>query len=264
MHGAIISSVQNPTIKHIKKLLASGKYRREEALSVAEGVHLASSYIQSGQLPDQVIYAESALHNHEIIEIIENLNASKVPSLVVKDDLFESISKIHASVGLVMLFKPTSHVIHEKLSDDSLLLEDVQDPGNLGTILRTAAAAGVERIYLSAGSASPWSPKSLRAGMGAQFGLKIYENANLVSLATGSSIPVIATDLTAKGSLHEAKLSKAVAWVFGSEGQGLSNELLAACSQRIKIPQMGSTIESLNVSAAVAICLFEQLRQRAD
>jgi len=262
MNTEIISSAQNPTIKRIKKLLSSAKYRLSEETAVAEGIHLANSLIAAGKLPKLVMYSDSGLLNSEIAALNEQLYEKDITRLIVKDSLFSALSDIHAKVGVLVLFTPTITESNSELATDAIVLEDVQDPGNLGTMLRTAAAAGVEDIYLSPGSASVWSPKALRAGMGAQFSLRMYEGVDVVQLAKNSSIPVLATYLTDSTSLYETDLSGDVAWVFGSEGRGISPELLAACSGRVTIPQSETSVESLNVAASVAVCLFEQRRQR--
>lgn len=262
MHKDIISSAQNPAIKNVRKLLTSGKYRREQGLAAAEGAHLLNSMIMTDIKPRQVVCAESALETSEVAGLLDKLGlATRV--LTVKDSLFESLSQVHAAVGVIAIFQIPSSGAVAGIPDGSVLLEDVQDPGNLGTILRTATVAGVAGVYISAGSASPWSPKALRAGMGAQFGVAIYENADLLTLVTDSSISVLATDLSADNSLYDTDLTGSLAWVFGSEGQGVSPQLLELCTGRVRIPQAGNSVESLNVSAAVAVCLFEQHRQRS-
>jgi TrmH family RNA methyltransferase len=143
-----------------------------------------------------------------------------------------------------------------------LVLEGVQDAGNVGTLLRTAAAAGVDQVWLSAGCAHAWSPRVLRAGMGAQFVLSIAEGVDVLACLTGLEKDVIATSLDATESVFEAKLRGDAVWLFGAEGRGLSAELLARATRRLTIPMPGR-VESLNVAAAAAICLFEQVRQRS-
>jgi TrmH family RNA methyltransferase len=144
-----------------------------------------------------------------------------------------------------------------------LLLEDIQDPGNLGSMLRTAAAAGADTVYLSKGCTDAWSPKALRGGMGAQFQLALHEHADLITAARDFPGKVIATSLAAGDSLYALDLRGPSAFVFGNEGAGLSAELLAAASHRIRIPMPGQ-MESLNAAAAAAICLFERVRQLAS
>lgn len=257
----IISSSQNPNVKHLKKLYSSAKYRQEQSLAVADGIHLVKSFLGAGLRAEQIICAQSALKNQEIIEVFKAFAVEESRVLALKDSLFESICQVHAAVGVALIFQPQNQLEAGPLSQNALLLEAIQDPGNLGTIMRTAAAAGVKQVYLSANCTAPYSPKALRAGMGAQFSQRIYEYADLPSLVSGSKIPVLATDLSAKSSLYEMDLTADVAWVFGSEGQGVSPQLLAVCTTRIKIPQIDNTVESLNVSAAVAVCVFEKLRQ---
>jgi TrmH family RNA methyltransferase len=141
-----------------------------------------------------------------------------------------------------------------------VLLEDIQDPGNLGAILRSAAAAGVQTIYLSKHCADVWSPKVLRAGMGAHFVLSIQENADLPQVAQGLPGMLIAMSLDADQSLFDLQLTGPVAFAVGNEGVGLSTELAQMATQRVKIPMPGA-VESLNAAAAAAVCLFERVRQ---
>lgn len=258
----VLTSAKNPQLKRIKKLLTSNSSRHKESMAVGEGTHIVRSYLDSGYLPETVVYAESAQQNQEIATILDQLDAVGVDEIVVKDSLFESISDVHASVGILMVFETSTDPAPSALTSEAILLEAVQDPGNLGTILRTAAAAGVGQVFLSSGSASAWSPKALRAGMGAQFSLDIYESVDVVSLARSSKLPVMATDLSGAKSLYETDLDRDVVWAFGNEGQGITSELRDACSQTVLIPQADSAVESLNVAASVAICLFEQRRQR--
>src|SRR5690606_9392723 len=125
-----------------------------------------------------------------------------------------------------------------------------------------AAAAGVKAIMLSPGCASPWSPKALRAGMGAQFSLVIHEAVDLATAMRDAQIPTLATTLaTDASSLYSTDLRRPVAWLFGSEGQGVSESLAQSTTNRILIPQADSSVEPLNVAAAAAVCLYEQYRQ---
>jgi len=142
-----------------------------------------------------------------------------------------------------------------------VLLDGLQDPGNLGSILRTAAAAGIDRVFCGAGTVAAWSPKVLRAGMGAHFILEIVEDADLRALLAETRVPVFATSSHAAEPLYACDLTQPCAWLFGHEGKGVSAELLAYADKRVTIPQ-NPKIESLNVAASVAICLFEQVRQQ--
>jgi TrmH family RNA methyltransferase len=141
-----------------------------------------------------------------------------------------------------------------------LMLEDLQDPGNLGSILRTAAAAGVRQVFLSRHSVHCWSPRVLRAGMGAHFALAIYEQAELPALIGRFPGTVVATDARARRSLYELDLTGPVAFLFGNEGAGLSPVLARAAHVTAAIP-IARGVESLNVAAAAAVALFERVRQ---
>lgn len=148
-----------------------------------------------------------------------------------------------------------------------MVLENIQDSGNIGTILRSAAAAGVVQIVLSKGCADVWSPKVLRAGMGAHFLLKIHERVDLLAWRESFLGSVLVTALTKKNnvSLYDKQLdlTRSVAWVFGNEGSGVSADMLAQASAAVRIPMLGAT-ESLNVAMAATICLFEQMRERLN
>jgi len=143
----------------------------------------------------------------------------------------------------------------------AVLLDGVQDPGNVGSILRSAGAAGITQVYCSAGTAFCWSPKVLGAAMGAHFVLEIFENVDLAELVRASNIAVLAMSGYAQERLYDVDLRQPVAWLLGHEGQGVSDELMSLASHQVVIPHAGR-VESLNVAAAAAVCFFEQLRQR--
>lgn len=260
-----ITSAQNPRIKQLKRLYKSSKERQEANLYIAEGAHLSQSYLASGHTPMWHIYAVSAQKNQEIATIIKELSVTSSEESVVSDSIFESISSMHASVGICVVFKRSepARVALTPLTANAVLLEDIQDPGNMGTILRTAAAVGIRNILLSPQCASPWSPKALRAGMGAQFSLDIFENVDLKEVLQQTTITSIATVLQENSvSLYKMDLDQPIAWVFGSEGQGMSESLASRTKYNVMIPQEHSTIESLNVAAAATVCLYEQYRQK--
>lgn len=260
----VISSASNDTVKRMRKLLGSAKARREAGQYIAEGIHLTRSYLAAGRTPLFYAYAESAEGNQEVKQLIEQLKASGAQAICLADSLFESLTSIHASVGLLILCAAETSRMAGPLDRSAVLLEDIQDPGNIGTILRTAAAVGIKDIALSESCASPWSPKALRAGMGAQFNLRIYENADLPSLAEEATVPVMATTLEGETTpLYQLDLSRPAVWVFGNEGQGISPSLARQATTAVWIPQAGSaSIESLNVAAAATVCLYEQYRQQ--
>lgn len=260
----IITSASNPGVKQLRKLATSAKERRASNTYIAEGTHLVRSFLTSGHVPLSYVCAESAPKNSEVLELTEALDAAGVRRTVVADSLFESLANIHASVGILITFSPQLPEAScvSPLTKTAVLLEDVQDPGNLGTILRTTAAVGVRDVILSPGCASPWSPKALRAGMGAQFSLDIHEDMGLADILKSATIPTLITSLAPSGkSLYELDLKQPVAWLLGSEGQGVSESLATQASTQVLIPQAATSVESLNVAAAAAVCLYEQYRQ---
>ena len=143
-----------------------------------------------------------------------------------------------------------------------MVLERIQDPGNIGTILRSAAAAGVGQVVLSADCADTWSPKVLRAGMGAHFALRLFVEPDLAAWRERCHVPLLVTALRRNSvSLYDYDLRAPAAWLFGNEGAGVSGTMLAAASRLVHIPMAAQT-ESLNVAMAATVCLFEQMRQR--
>jgi len=255
-----INSPQNPVFKNLKALATSSKFRREQSQTIIEGIHLAASYLQSGKLPVTCVVSQLAIDNKEVAEIISTCETSEVNILAVSDQQFRAISSVENGVGLLFVVTIPKADAVPVLNASALLLDGVQDPGNVGAILRVAAAAGAENVYCSPETAAIWSPKVLRAGMGAHFVLNIYENVSLTDVIAAAEIPVYATTLQAKQSIYDVSLNQPVAWIVGNEGQGVSAELLKLSVEQVIIPQ-NFDVESLNVATATAVCLFEQRRQ---
>jgi RNA methyltransferase, TrmH family len=240
-------------------------------LFVVEGIHLAQAAQRAGLSACQTFIAESALDRPEI-----NVELQTLPSgaqiFTLSDALFRSVSSLEQGVSLLQTFDlpelDVSQTVSQTLAHaaNAVYLEGIQDPGNLGTVLRTAAAAGCQTIFLSSQCADPWSPKVLRAGMGAHFALNLVKNCSANALFLAWKAPVIATSLDAEHSIYELSLKTPTLWCFGNEGAGLSFETINAIKQHPQgvlgiIPQ-SLAVESLNVAAAAAVCLFEQSRQQ--
>ena len=255
-----ITSAQNGTIKRIKALGTNAKARREAGQTLYEGVHLCEAYLNAGKEPLYCVISDAAVNNAEVAAIVSQLRQEEC--LLVPDSLFASLSTVENGVGILFVGEIPQLETPGVLSGDALLLDGVQDPGNLGTLLRTAAAAGVRQVYLSEGSSSAWAPRVIRAAMGAHMTLSIYEKVSMAELIRSATVPVIATSLAAKRSVYEANFTQPTAWLFGAEGQGVSAEVLALCEDNAVIIPQESGVESLNVAAAAAVCLFEQRRQR--
>ncbi|KAB8044547.1 TrmH family RNA methyltransferase [Janthinobacterium aquaticum] len=255
-----ITSRDNAQYKDLVKLAGSTQARRKAGRTLLDGVHLCQSYLQLRGLPEQCIVAEGALHNPEVMDIIGQLESQRAQVLALPDALYKAVSQVEHGVGLMFLIATPERSVTGPLSVSAVLLDNLQDPGNVGSILRSAAAAGITQVYCSAGTAFCWSPKVLRAAMGAHFVLDIVENVDLAALVSASNVMTVATSGYAKERLYDVDLSVPVAWVFGHEGQGVADDLLSITTRQVVIPHLGQ-IESLNVAACAAVCFFEQLRQ---
>jgi TrmH family RNA methyltransferase len=256
-----ISSRDNPLYKELKQLASSSQARRKAGRTLLDGVHLCDAYLQHAGMPLLCVVSETAHANVEVASIFSKCDAAQVQCIVFPDALYAALSQVEHGIDLLFVIDTPHQKKAGTLRQSAVLLDNLQDPGNLGSILRSAAAAGIEHVYCNGGTASPWSPKVLRAGMGAHFLLKIFEGVNLAELVKNSQLPVIATSSHARQRLYDLDLNRPVAWLFGHEGQGVSAELLEQATHRIAIPHLGA-IESLNVAASAAICFFEQVRQK--
>lgn len=253
-----ITSADNPRFKALYKLLQSSRERKQQGLSLLDGIHLVAAYRDHVGLPEQVLVSQSGFDDPEIKSLLDTLAPSA--SLLLNDALFKQLSSVATPTGVLAVIKtPRPHAAAADI-DACVMLEDIQDPGNLGSILRTAAAAGIKHVFLSKDSVHAWSPRVLRAGMGAHFILQIHEQCDLLKLARAFEGKVIATSQRAEKSVFDADLTGKVALLFGNEGAGLSDGLANAASVVVAIPMPGKT-ESLNAAAAAAVCLFERVRQ---
>ena len=274
-----IQSRDNAQYKQLKQWASSAQARRKSGMTLLDGVHLCEAWLQHRGVPALCVVAESALSHPEVAALVAqcesnansnsntNTNAGAAECMVLSDALFTPLGQVEHGVGILFAVKvpdaTSSGHASPSLQSAALLLDSVQDPGNLGTILRTAAAAGIQQIFCGPGTAAVWSPKVLRAGMGAHFVLEITEDVDLVQLIQQASVPVYATQPDAPKTIYTADLRAPSAWLFGHEGQGVSEQLLSLATERLAIPQ-SSQVESLNVAASVAICLFEQRRQQIN
>jgi TrmH family RNA methyltransferase len=255
-----ITSRDNAQYKDLKHLATSSQARKKAGRTLLDGVHLAQAWLDLRGLPEQCIVAESALHHAEVADIVAKVQHAHGHILCLPDALYHAVSQVEHGVGLMFLVETPHKALPSSLAVNAVLLDNVQDPGNVGSILRSAAAAGIKQVFCSAGTAFCWSPKVLRAAMGAHFVLDIFENVDLPALVGGSRIAVLATSGYAQKKLYEVDLKRPVAWVFGHEGQGVSDALLSGATQTVVIPHLGK-VESLNVAACAAVCFFEQVRQ---
>jgi RNA methyltransferase, TrmH family len=184
---------------------------------------------------------------------LEHVSTIMFPTL-----MFAELTPVASSTGILAIVK-TPQIAPPTEVKFALMLEDIQDPGNLGSMLRTALGAGVQAVYLSKGCTDAWSPKALRGGQGAQFQLPIIEGVDLLQAMQDFAGNTYATTMHG-ASLYAQDLTTPSAFIIGNEGAGLSDKLINAASQQISIP-MHNNLESLNAGAAAAVCLFERARQ---
>lgn len=255
-----LSSRDNVHFRQLKKLCANGRERRKSGSIVLDGMHLLESYTARFGPPAEIVVSESGTKRQEVTAFLAMHPGTMAVALT--DALFGELATVDTPSGIMAVVNMPGMESLPDPSVDAVLLDGIQDPGNLGSILRSAAAAGFRQVLLSYDCAQAWSPKTLRAAMGAHFVLDIHENCDLGIFLAGYRGQSIVTALDAETDLFAVDLRRPVAWVFGSEGQGVRPGVSAQATVRVRIPMPGSA-ESLNVGAAAAVCLFETVRQRA-
>lgn len=283
----VISSRDNPQIKALRRLIAEPRVRRAEGRCWVEGPRMVSAALArsaaSAWVPEMLCLAVGAdgSMNGEQRSLLADASAQGAGVCRVEASIFRGLSDVQADqgIGLVMArvavdSEPLS--LPHPLAGDLVILDGLQDPGNVGTLIRTAAAAGITQVVLIEGTAEAFSPKALRAGAGAQFCLAVQESLSLpevwaaLSTSDASLLLTLAPHVPEVISLYspeaQSRLAdrRPIAWVFGQEGQGVSvawNALEAPSvdSYRLTIPQVAG-VESLNVTAAAAVLLFERFR----
>lgn len=252
-----LESKDNPKIKHLRALLEQAHYRKKHQQSVIEGTHLCLAYLQ--HYPVQAIFTTEHALQHDDFTQIQQLYTGTI--FVISSHLYKELSLLGTSLACLTVIDLTHHQHqHIDFNQDTLILDNVQDPGNVGTLLRSAAAANVKQILCTAGTASLWSPRVVRAGMGAHFSLNCVENIQLTDVLPQFNIPIYATSSHLAQSLYDLDLRSPQVWILGNEGQGVS-EYALQFAQGVTIPQPGGQ-ESLNVAIAGSVCLFEMVRQR--
>ena len=251
----VITSRDNPRFKALRAVVDDP---RREGRAWLDGVHLVATCLDRGIAVRQLLASESGQRNAEIAALLQA--AAGVDCLILRDSLFREISGLGSPTGIAAVIDiPPAPA--GGIAGDAVLLDAVQDAGNVGAILRTAAAAGVRDVLLGPGCAGAWSPRVLRAGQGAHFSLTIREQVDLEAALAACPATSVATVARGGVSLYDVDLTGPIVWLVGNEGSGLSPGLVAAAKICTTIPLAGGT-ESLNVAAATAVCLFEASRQR--
>ncbi|MBK6973854.1 MAG: RNA methyltransferase [Sterolibacteriaceae bacterium] len=254
-----ISSADNPTVKLLHALATSSRERRKLGQTLLDGAHLVDTWLIGVGPPPLLVVSESGSRRAEIAALLGRAGEG-TEIIELSDGLFARVSPVDTPAGIMAVIDIPPPPAARLGSGSCIVLDAIQEPGNLGTLLRTAAAAGIRDVLLGEGCAQAWSPRALRAGMGAHLALAIHEPAAPARLLAGFAGDIVATAPDAPESLYELDLRQPVAWLFGNEGAGLSPEVAALATRKVCIP-MADRTESLNVSAAAAVCLFEQVRQ---
>ena len=260
-----IASTENPHYRQLIQLQQSSRARKKLQLYVCEGSSLVQALADSQCQIEQIWIGvdQSATTDTAAIQIKQAFASLNLDSAVniymISQQMLQKASSLDQATGPIAVFKAPPILSQP---GDLLVLDQIQDPGNLGTIMRSATAAGVHNLHLTKGCVSAWSPKSLRAGMGAQFSLNIYEQVSPDQLIPKTGFQVFSASSHAKCSIYDTDLREPICWVFGNEGNGVSEQILKE-TVPLKIPQPGGQ-ESLNVAVAASICLFEMCRQRRN
>jgi TrmH family RNA methyltransferase len=256
----MITSTNNPKVKLARSLLER-RGREKQGLCLAEGVRLIQDALRAGVHPALVFFVSSAQRLPGGQNLLGALEAAKAPLWELTPEVFETISETVTSQGVIAVFtipEPEAHFDPTLV----LVLDRVRDPGNLGTILRSAAAAGVELVMLTHECADPWSPKSLRAGMGAQFRLMLETRSRWPEIAErAAGRQIWAADAHGDVTYDQVDWSRPSVLIIGGETEGLSAAAIGMAAGRLAIP-MSTQVESLNAAMAATVLLFEAARQR--
>ena len=242
-----IASRDNPLLKELRKLAQGNTAYRKTGRFWVEGDHLCSAALLRGLQPTIAVFAESCWS-----QAAAQFGSAAPKNVVVPDALFSEISGLEspAKMGFVLDLPPAAAIDPHA---PTVILDRVQDAGNVGSILRSAAAFGFKQVIALQETAALWSPKVLRAGMGAHFGLLLHEGVQEPEL-NALQVPLVVTSSHQGELIQNLRVPQPCAWAMGHEGQGVCAELMARASHFARIGQPGGE-ESLNVAAAAAICL---------
>ena len=255
----VITSSQNSKIKLVRALLGRAKERREANAFVIEGVRLVEEAANRKWLFRFVLYDETL--NERGKSLVENLRSREVEVDQIPSDLMQDLSQTETPQGILAVILLIDLPI--PTSPNFIVIADqIRDPGNLGTLLRSAAAAGVQAVIIPPGTTDPFSPKVVRAGMGAHFRLAAH-SANWDNIqAYTRGINVFLADAHGK-SCWETDLRQPLALIIGGEAEGAGKEARNLATQKISIPMAGQ-VESLNAGVAGSVLMFEVIRQRSS
>ena len=257
----LLTSDSNPQFRRWLRLATLPRAVRELGQTLAEGLHLAQAIGQSQWPVISALVRRGA--DGEAVERALSLLPANTDRFQLAAALYDRISPVEHGVGLTLVIPVEAAAQPVESREDLIYLDGIQDPANVGAVLRTAAAAGIAHVLCGPATAAAWSPKVLRAAMGAHFRIRISEAVDPEALGGALAGMWIGAVVRDAPSLWTCQLpGQAVGWAFGSEGAGLSAAVLERCALRVRIP-MSRDAESLNVAAAAAVCLFERRRRAA-
>ena len=258
----IITSKDNELIKHVRKL-KDKKYRDEYNEYVVEGIKIVEEAVKENVKIKQIIICNDTTKTYEIPTHIM-LEIAKYECIYVTDKIFNLITQVTNPQGIMAIIEKNSEKNQIDYTQDIILvLDDVQDPGNLGTILRTADSIGLNQIVVSKGTADAFNSKVVRSTMGAIFRIKIVETENLIQSIKEMKkhhFKLMVTSLQTENSIYDINFNKKII-VIGNEANGVSKEIQDMADEKAKIPMLGRT-ESLNASVAAGIVMYEYVRQK--
>ena len=259
-----ITSKDNELIKHIRKL-KDKKYRDESNEYVVEGVKLVEEAVKENAKIKQIIVCEDTTRTYEIPTHIM-LEIAKYECIYVSDKIFNIITQVTNPQGIMAIIEKNAQDAQIDYSQDIIVvLDDVQDPGNLGTILRTVDSIGLNQIIVSKGTADAFNSKVVRSTMGAIFRIKIIEVEDLaqaIKEMRKHHFKLMVTSLQTKNSIYDIDFNKKII-VIGNEANGVSKEIQDMADEKAKIPMLGRT-ESLNASVAAGVVMYEYVRQKLN
>ncbi len=258
-----ITSIHNPRIQSIRELLSKRAAREEQGLFVVEGVRLAEEALQHGAIPTTIIYAESLSERGQTL--VQDARTRGISVVTISEDVLQRISETENSQGILLVLPLPASPLPANL-DFVLVLDQIRDPGNAGTMLRTAAAAGIQAVLSTPGTTDLFAPKVVRSGMGAHFrlGLKMCPWPEIHSICKERENPlkILLAESGEGESIWHQDMRQPVAVVIGGEAEGAGADARRYCDSLVRIPMPGQ-FESLNAAVAAAILLFEGVRQRS-
>jgi len=255
---AVIRSRDNPRLRRWGRLAADARERRREGAALIEGPHLVGACLDAGGTLEALILSESGAERAEIAALARR---SKSLATVLADKLFVSLADAESPPGIAAEIRLPQDATRLEAAAGCVFLDGIQDAGNVGAILRSAAAFGVPVAVLGPGCADAWSPKVLRAAMGAHFSMDLHRSDDLAADLERFGGRIAGAVPRGGVPLHDADLSGRLGWILGAEGQGVSAAAASRADLRVTIP-MRAGAESLNVAAAAAILFYEATRLR--